>query len=263
MKIIFRLSSNAIPGQTRSARKNVQSRSRHRATPAKVCAKRLSLFLNTYFPILMTKVMARSFQLVPCGGSGIEEIKLAIQQLTMRSHTSNSTSTYSSLSGSEGSSEPASRRGGGSDVTDTASRRDAADLARRDGTDSTRRDTTDPAIRRLIRHSSLETINTNVTAAADEFVWVDSHNRCINTNFTISLYLLLNWWVYFFCRNFISFLLLILLCFLMNRINLQCGIIFYNLTPMVFILKKMFSCSIVNLLLFLLFIESSIYFLPT
>lgn len=70
--------------------------------------------------------------------SGLEDIKQAIEQLTMRSQgsrTSYSTSTYSSMSGSEG--EP---------------------------------------VRRLMRHSSLETINTNVTAA-DEFVWVDSHNR--------------------------------------------------------------------------------------
>jgi len=29
-----------------------------------------------------------------------------------------------------------------------------------------------------MRHSSLETINTNVTSA-DEFVWVDSHNRYV------------------------------------------------------------------------------------
>lgn len=64
---------------------------------------------------------------------------MAIEQLTLRSHgsrTSYSTSTYSSLSGSEGG-EP---------------------------------------MRRLIRHSSLDTINTNVTVA-DEFVWVDSYNR--------------------------------------------------------------------------------------
>uniref|UniRef100_A0A1B6DL13 BTB domain-containing protein n=4 Tax=Clastoptera arizonana TaxID=38151 RepID=A0A1B6DL13_9HEMI len=109
-----RLSASVMPTQSRPGRKNVQSRSRHRATPAK---------------------------LVPCG-SGIEDIKLAIQQLTMRSHTSNtgySTSTYSSLSGSESS---------------------------------------EPAVRRLMRHSSLETINTNVTSA-DEFVWVDSHNRLV------------------------------------------------------------------------------------
>ncbi|BET01837.1 BTB/POZ domain [Nesidiocoris tenuis] len=106
-----RLSAGVLPGQGRATRKTAQSRSRHRATPAK---------------------------LVPCG-SGIEDIKLAIQQLTMRSHTSNSTSTYSSLSGSEGS---------------------------------------EPAVRRLVRHSSLETINTNVTSA-DEFVWVDSHNRLV------------------------------------------------------------------------------------
>ncbi|RZF48666.1 hypothetical protein LSTR_LSTR010756 [Laodelphax striatellus] len=112
-----------MPSQSRSGRsKNVAGRSRHRATPAK---------------------------LVP-SGSGIMDIKLAIQQLTMRSHTAGaagggggsggggySTSTYSSLSGSESS---------------------------------------EPAVRRLMRHSSLETINTNVTSA-DEFVWVDSHNR--------------------------------------------------------------------------------------
>jgi hypothetical protein len=76
------------------------------------------------------------WQLVP-SGSGLEDIKLAIQQLTMQSHTS--TSTYSSLSGSESS---------------------------------------EPAMRRLMRHSSLETINTNVTST-DEFVWVDSHNRYV------------------------------------------------------------------------------------
>ncbi|XP_063861764.1 ankyrin repeat and BTB/POZ domain-containing protein 2-like isoform X1 [Scylla paramamosain] len=72
--------------------------------------------------------------------SGLEDIKQAIEQLTLRSQgsrTSYSTSTYSSMSGSEG--EP---------------------------------------VRRLMRHSSLETINTNVTAA-DEFVWVDSHNRLV------------------------------------------------------------------------------------
>ncbi|XP_071862841.1 ankyrin repeat and BTB/POZ domain-containing protein 2 isoform X1 [Bombus fervidus] len=88
-----------------------QNRNRHRATPAKLQ--------------------------VPWSGSGLEDIKLAIQQLTMRSHKSSS--TYSSLSGSESS---------------------------------------EPAVRRLMRHSSLETINTNVTSA-DEFVWVDSHNRLV------------------------------------------------------------------------------------
>jgi hypothetical protein len=74
--------------------------------------------------------------------TGLEDIKMAIEQLTLRSHgsrTSYSTSTYSSLSGSEGGAEP---------------------------------------MRRLIRHSSLETINTNVTVA-DEFVWVDSYNRLV------------------------------------------------------------------------------------
>lgn len=74
---------------------------------------------------------------VPWSGGGLEDIKLAIQQLTMRSQTS--TSTYSSLSAGSESSEPA---------------------------------------RRLGRYSSLETVNTNVTSA-DEFVWVDSHNRLV------------------------------------------------------------------------------------
>ncbi|XP_018020102.1 uncharacterized protein LOC108676527 isoform X2 [Hyalella azteca] len=72
--------------------------------------------------------------------TGLEDIRLAIEQLTIRSQgsrTSYSTSTYSSMSGSEGESN-----------------------------------------RRLVRHSSLETINTNVTAA-DEFVWVDSHDRLV------------------------------------------------------------------------------------
>ncbi|XP_043268574.1 ankyrin repeat and BTB/POZ domain-containing protein 2 isoform X3 [Venturia canescens] len=97
--------------QRNGRNRNGQNRNRHRATPAKLQ--------------------------VPWSGSGLEDIKLAIQQLTMRSHTS--TSTYSSLSGSESS---------------------------------------EPAVRRLMRHSSLETINTNVTSA-DEFVWVDSHNRLV------------------------------------------------------------------------------------
>ena len=60
-----------------------------------------------------------------------------------------STSTYSSLSGSEAS-EPAARR-------------------------------------RLVRHSSLETVDTNVTAA-DEFVWVDSHNRYFSFSINIIHY---------------------------------------------------------------------------
>ncbi|KAL1509279.1 hypothetical protein ABEB36_004041 [Hypothenemus hampei] len=89
------------------------NRARHRATPARLH--------------------------VPWSGSGgLEDIKLALHQLTLRSHTS--TSTYSSVSAGSESSEP--------------------------------------AIRRLMRHSSLETINTNITSA-DEFVWVDSHNRLV------------------------------------------------------------------------------------
>lgn len=73
----------------------------------------------------------------PWSGNGLEDIKAAIQQLTLRSQTS--TSTYSSLSAGSESSEPA---------------------------------------RRLGRYSSMETVNTNVTSA-DEFVWVDSHNRLV------------------------------------------------------------------------------------
>lgn len=73
----------------------------------------------------------------PWSGSGLEDIKAAIQQLTLRSQTS--TSTYSSLSAGSESSEPA---------------------------------------RRLGRYSSMETVNTNITSA-DEFVWVDSHNRLV------------------------------------------------------------------------------------
>lgn len=107
------LPEDRLAGGNRTSRSRAastgHSRSRHRGTPAKV---------------------------VPwSGGGGLEDIKLAIQHLTMRSQTS--TSTYSSLSA--GSESPA---------------------------------------RRLGRYSSMETVNTNVTAA-DEFIWVDSHNRLV------------------------------------------------------------------------------------
>ncbi len=72
----------------------------------------------------------------PWTGNKLEDIKMTIQQLTLRSQTSTSSSQYST--GSENS-EPA---------------------------------------RRLGRFSSMETVNTNVTSA-DEFVWVDSHNRLV------------------------------------------------------------------------------------
>ncbi|XP_053954339.1 ankyrin repeat and BTB/POZ domain-containing protein 2 isoform X2 [Anastrepha ludens] len=105
-----RLAAGVTNRSTRSRTSTNHSRARHRATPANKA---------------------------PWSGSGLEDIKLAIQQLTMRSQTS--TSTYSSLSAGSESSEPA---------------------------------------RRLGRYSSLETVNTNVTSA-DEFVWVDSHNRLV------------------------------------------------------------------------------------
>lgn len=104
-----RLAAGVTNRSTRSRVTNNHSRPRHRATPAKA----------------------------PWSGSGLEDIKIAIQQLTMRSQTS--TSTYSSISAGSESSEPA---------------------------------------RRLGRYASLETVNTNVTNA-DEFVWVDSHNRLV------------------------------------------------------------------------------------
>ncbi|XP_036326380.1 ankyrin repeat and BTB/POZ domain-containing protein 2-like isoform X1 [Rhagoletis pomonella] len=105
-----RLAAGVTNRSTRSRTSTNHSRARHRAIPASKA---------------------------PWSGSGLEDIKLAIQQLTMRSQTS--TSTYSSLSAGSESSEPA---------------------------------------RRLGRYSSLETVNTNVTSA-DEFVWVDSHNRLV------------------------------------------------------------------------------------
>ncbi|XP_076274350.1 ankyrin repeat and BTB/POZ domain-containing protein 2 isoform X2 [Rhynchophorus ferrugineus] len=108
-----RLNAGVLQKPIRNKIAAQHNRSRHRATPARLH--------------------------VPWSGSGgLEDIKLALQQLTMRSHTS--TSTYSSVSAGSESSEP--------------------------------------AIRRLMRHSSLETINTNITNA-DEFVWVDSHNRLV------------------------------------------------------------------------------------
>ncbi|KAF7383074.1 hypothetical protein HZH68_014923 [Vespula germanica] len=117
-----RLSASVTQRNGRS--RSGQNRNRHRATPAKG---------DSYYVRSTTSLQLQ----VPWSGSGLEDIKLAIQQLTMRSHKSSS--TYSSLSGSESS---------------------------------------EPAVRRLMRHSSLETINTNVTSA-DEFVWVDSHNRLV------------------------------------------------------------------------------------
>lgn len=77
------------------------------------------------------------------GASGLEDIRQAIEQLSMRaqgSRNSYSTSTYSStLSSSD----------------------------------------REPGVRRLMRHSSLETINTNVTSADNEFAWLDGSNRLV------------------------------------------------------------------------------------
>nr|XP_015834554.1 PREDICTED: ankyrin repeat and BTB/POZ domain-containing protein 2 [Tribolium castaneum] len=108
-----RLTAGVMQKSLKNRASAQHNRARHRATPARLH--------------------------VPWTGSGgLEDIKLALQQLTMRSHTSSS--TYSSISAGSESSEP--------------------------------------AVRRLMRHSSLETINTNITNA-DEFVWVDSHNRLV------------------------------------------------------------------------------------
>ncbi|RWS28717.1 ankyrin repeat and BTB/POZ domain-containing protein 2-like protein [Leptotrombidium deliense] len=78
--------------------------------------------------------------------SDVQQIMHAMEQLKLRVPSvsngySTSTSTYSSISGTSLESEP-------------------------------------QGFRRLIRHSSLETIATNITTA-DEFVWLDSHSRLV------------------------------------------------------------------------------------
>ncbi|KAG8199228.1 hypothetical protein JTE90_003656 [Oedothorax gibbosus] len=80
------------------------------------------------------------------GACGLEDIRQAIEQLSVRTRTSYSTSTWSSTSYSSESEAAAHAQGGG-------------------------------AVRRLMRHSSLETVHT--TAAGDEFVWVDNHARLV------------------------------------------------------------------------------------
>ncbi|XP_038213028.1 ankyrin repeat and BTB/POZ domain-containing protein 2 isoform X3 [Zerene cesonia] len=83
------------------------------------------------------------------GGGGLEDIRSAIKQLTLRSRDSSSTATSaSSAAGSNGAPENGS-------VTDARRRRAP-----------------------LVRQPSLDTVCTNVTSA-DEFVWVDSHNRLV------------------------------------------------------------------------------------
>ncbi|XP_028167285.1 ankyrin repeat and BTB/POZ domain-containing protein BTBD11 [Ostrinia furnacalis] len=86
------------------------------------------------------------------GGGGLEDIRSAIKQLTLRSRDSSSTATSG-----------ASSAGGGSNngATETGS---AAEARRRRAP--------------LVRQASLDTVCTNVTSA-DEFVWVDSHNRLV------------------------------------------------------------------------------------
>ncbi|CAG2171457.1 unnamed protein product [Oppiella nova] len=74
------------------------------------------------------------------GLGSLEGVRAAIEQISLRTHGGHSTSTYSSnYSGSE----------------------------------------YEPTFRRLIRHSSLETIGTNITSAGDDFVWVDTHSRLV------------------------------------------------------------------------------------
>lgn len=78
---------------------------------------------------------------VQWNGAGFEDVKKAIQQLTMCSQLS--ASSYSSLSVGSKESDQANRLG---------------------------------------RFSSMETVNTNVTSA-DEFVWIDSHNRLVEVQY--------------------------------------------------------------------------------
>ena len=74
---------------------------------------------------------------------GLEGVRQAIEQMSLRTQGSHSTSTYSSnISSSDYGSA-------------------------------------NPSLRRLIRHSSLETIGTNITSAGDEFVWIDSDCRLV------------------------------------------------------------------------------------
>ncbi|RWS14411.1 ankyrin repeat and BTB/POZ domain-containing protein 2-like protein [Dinothrombium tinctorium] len=91
---------------------------------------------------LLATIIAEEGQAI----SDVQQIMHAMEQLKMRVPSvsngySTSTSTYSSVSGASLESEP-------------------------------------QGIRRLIRHSSLETIATNITTA-DEFVWLDSHSRLV------------------------------------------------------------------------------------
>ncbi|CAG5005896.1 unnamed protein product [Parnassius apollo] len=86
------------------------------------------------------------------GGGGLEDIRSAIKQLTLRSRDSSSTATSGASSGGGGSNTGAPD--GGS----------AAEARRRRAP--------------LVRQPSLDTVCTNVTSA-DEFVWVDSHNRLV------------------------------------------------------------------------------------
>ncbi|CAG0917017.1 unnamed protein product [Notodromas monacha] len=130
------------------------------------------------------------------GAAGIEEIRAALHQLTCNGGGPASTSSSCSSSNySTSSSSHSSRKsgkmtlggggggvgglgGGGSGagidsatslLSSSSSSRAAREVSSRSNS------STCPAAGPLARHSSLETVNTNVTAA-DEFVWVDSHN---------------------------------------------------------------------------------------
>lgn len=122
------------------------------------------------------------------GGGGLEDIKLAIQQLTMRSQTS-TTSTYSSLSAGSESSEPAAgvRRNAGGAGAGGAGGAASGGAGGAGGVGSGGGGGGGSGAGgghhsgghgNLGRYASLETVNTNVTSA-DEFVWVDSHNRLV------------------------------------------------------------------------------------
>ncbi|XP_028031789.1 ankyrin repeat and BTB/POZ domain-containing protein 2 [Bombyx mandarina] len=86
------------------------------------------------------------------GGGGLEDIRSAIKQLTLRSRDSSSTATSGASSAGGGSNNGVPENGSATD----ARRRRAP----------------------LVRQPSLDTVCTNVTSA-DEFVWVDSHNRLV------------------------------------------------------------------------------------
>ncbi|CAL8072668.1 unnamed protein product [Orchesella dallaii] len=109
------------------------------------------------------------------GNHGLEDIKQAIEQLTLRS-SSGGMSHHAPLTGTAGNSAGHHLSASGHHARDTGhhSSYSTSTYSSMSGSECDRH----RRPHHLIRHSSLETINTQVTSA-DEFVWVDSHNRLV------------------------------------------------------------------------------------